>query len=167
MRAGIRHLTQTPLGPMQLWVTPDGLAGAWFEDQAHAPDFAALGPFGHHPWLLRTEAWLAAYFDAQAAPIEAFPADIPLDLSAGTPFQQGVWQALRAIAPGATTRYGAIAEQLGKPQAQRAVGAAVGRNPISIIVPCHRVLGADGALTGYAGGLSRKLDLLRREGAMH
>ncbi|NBT91502.1 MAG: methylated-DNA--[protein]-cysteine S-methyltransferase, partial [Betaproteobacteria bacterium] len=83
--------------------------------------------------------------------------------SPGTPFQQSVWNALQEIAPGQTSSYGAIAQTIGKPSAARAVGAAVGRNPWSIIVPCHRVLGAGGALTGYAGGLDRKIALLQLE----
>jgi methylated-DNA-[protein]-cysteine S-methyltransferase len=76
-----------------------------------------------------------------------------------------VWQALRTIAPGRTTSYGALSARIGHPAAVRAVGAAVGRNPLSVIVPCHRVLGADGGLTGYAGGLDRKRALLALEGA--
>jgi methylated-DNA-[protein]-cysteine S-methyltransferase len=89
--------------------------------------------------------------------------DVPVDLGRGTPFQQSVWAALRGIPPGATTSYGAISQRLGKASAVRAVGGAVGRNPISIIVPCHRVVGANGAMTGYAGGLPRKVALLQLE----
>jgi methylated-DNA-[protein]-cysteine S-methyltransferase len=89
--------------------------------------------------------------------------DLPLDLSGGTPFQQSVWQALLSIAAGQTRRYGELASQIGRPAAVRAVGAAIGRNPLSIVVPCHRVVGADGSLTGYAGGLDRKAALLERE----
>ena len=92
--------------------------------------------------------------------------DVPMDLAGGTAFQQSVWQALLTIAPGETASYSDISRRIGKPAAVRAVGAAVGRNPISIIVPCHRVLGADGALTGYAGGLERKTALLQLEGAL-
>jgi methylated-DNA-[protein]-cysteine S-methyltransferase len=88
----------------------------------------------------------------------------PIDLSAGTPFQQSVWQALLRIHSGQSQSYGDLARLLARPQAVRAVGAAVGRNPVSIIVPCHRVLGAGGQLTGYAGGLWRKEALLRLEG---
>ena len=87
---------------------------------------------------------------------------MPLDLL-GTPFQIAVWRELRAIEPGCTCSYGDIARKLGSPTAGRAVGAAVGRNPVSVIVPCHRVLGSDGSLTGYAGGLERKTALLRIE----
>jgi methylated-DNA-[protein]-cysteine S-methyltransferase len=89
--------------------------------------------------------------------------DLPLDLSGGTVFQQQVWAQLQAIESGSTVSYGQLSHQLGNPKAVRAVGAAVGRNPISIVVPCHRVLGADGTLTGYAGGLDRKTALLQLE----
>lgn len=90
--------------------------------------------------------------------------DLALDLGGGTPFQQAVWQALLRIPRGQTASYGALARSIGKTQAVRAVGAAVGRNPLSVVVPCHRVLGSDGSLTGYAGGLERKQALLRLEG---
>ena len=92
--------------------------------------------------------------------------DLPLDLGGGTPFQQAVWKALLRIPTGHTTSYGALGRQIGKPAAVRAVGAAVGRNPLSVVVPCHRVLGQDGSLTGYAGGLDRKATLLHLEGAL-
>jgi methylated-DNA-[protein]-cysteine S-methyltransferase len=87
-------------------------------------------------------------------------------LSAGTAFQQAVWQALRALPRGHTCSYSALSERIGRPAAVRAVGGAIGRNPISLIVPCHRVIGAAGALTGYAGGLARKTALLQGEGAL-
>jgi methylated-DNA-[protein]-cysteine S-methyltransferase len=90
---------------------------------------------------------------------------LPLDLH-GTAFQQSVWRALCAIEAGATQSYAAVARSVGSPQAVRAVGAAVGRNPVSVIVPCHRVVGTDGSLTGYAGGLERKRALLALEGAL-
>ena len=89
--------------------------------------------------------------------------DLPLDLQAGTSFQQSVWKALLAIPHGATTHYGALSRDIGAPAAARAVGAAVGRNHVSIVVPCHRVVGAAGALVGYAGGLDRKRRLLDLE----
>jgi methylated-DNA-[protein]-cysteine S-methyltransferase len=91
--------------------------------------------------------------------------DLPLDLQAGTAFQQSVWRALLAIPRGGTPATARWQRRSGRPLAARAVGAAVGRNPVSIVVPCHRVLGADGSLTGYAGGLERKTALLRLEGA--
>ena len=90
-----------------------------------------------------------------------------LDLApVGTPFQLAVWEALRSIPPGTTTTYGALADRIGRHGAARAVGAAVGRNPISVIVPCHRVVGSDGSLTGFAGGIARKRALLALEGAL-
>ena len=105
-------------------------------------------------------AQLAAWFAGERTRFE-----LPLDLQAGTPFQQDVWTALLAIPRGGTTSYAELARRLGRPTAARAVGAAVGRNPISIVVPCHRVLGSGGSLTGYAGGLERKTALLELEGA--
>jgi len=89
---------------------------------------------------------------------------LPLDLSNGTAFQKAVWQALLTIPSGSSQSYGELARRLDNPKAVRAVGAAVGRNPVSIIVPCHRILGAGGQLTGYAGGLWRKQALLKLEG---
>ena len=162
MNRGIRQRMDTPLGKVTVWATPLGLAGLWFEDdQKHLPRFDALGPLGQHPWLARTEEQLKAYFAG-----ERVVWDVPLDLSDGTPFQQGVWRELLRIDYGATTNYGQIAQALHKPKASRAVGAAVGRNPLSIIVPCHRVVGIHGALTGYAGGLWRKIALLQKEGVL-
>jgi methylated-DNA-[protein]-cysteine S-methyltransferase len=155
---------QSPLGPMTLAATLTGLAGVWFDDQRHLPDELATpsgwptGPA--HPVLQKTAQQLTDYF---AGHRQTF--DLPLDLSGGTAFQQSVWQALLTIATGSTTSYASISKTIGNPAAVRAVGAAVGRNPISIIVPCHRVLGADGSLTGYAGGLDRKTALLQLEGA--
>lgn len=105
-------------------------------------------------------AALDAYFAGDLAALEAVPV-----ATAGTAFQRSVWAALRAIPPGATTSYGALAARLGKPGASRAVGLANGMNPVGIVVPCHRVIGASGALTGYAGGVSRKRWLLAHEGA--
>ena len=103
---------------------------------------------------------LARYFDGALAALD----DLPLDLR-GTPFQLDVWRALRTIPIGTTTSYGALAMKLGRPRACRAVGLANGKNPVMIVVPCHRVIGASGALTGYAGGLERKAWLLAHERA--
>ena len=152
---------ESPLGTMLLAATDRGLAGVWFEGQRHAPDSEGWHEDAGHPVLRTAVAQLGAYFAGERTHF-----DLPLDLQAGTPFQQSVWSALLAIPPGATTSYAQLARQLGKPQAPRAVGAAVGRNPVSIVVPCHRVLGTGGALTGYAGGLERKTALLRLEGAL-
>ena len=159
MHPGIRRLFLTPLGEMTLWVTPVGLGGAWFHDQTHAPISTSLGPEGTHPWLDQAEAWLTGYFTDRSASVQ-IP---PLDLSMGTPFQQSVWRRLQAIPTGSTSTYGALAQALGRPQSARAVGAAIGRNPLSIFIPCHRVLGAGGAITGYAGGVWRKEALLSLE----
>jgi methylated-DNA-[protein]-cysteine S-methyltransferase len=108
--------------------------------------------------IARTRKWLASYFAGMspAAP------DIPLDMR-GADFEKRVWAALRAIPPGQTTSYGAIAKSLGDAGASRAVGAANGANPVAIIVPCHRVIGSTGSLTGYGGGLERKQWLLDHE----
>lgn len=151
------HL-DTPLGGITLAATAQGLGGLWFDGQAHHPGPLNVPQDAAQRWLAQAAQELARYWrDARLAHFS-----VPLD-PGGTPFQQAVWQALRLIPAGAPTHYGALAQALGRPAAARAVGAAVGRNPISIIVPCHRVLGAQGALTGYAGGLARKRELLRRE----
>ena len=112
-----------------------------------------------HPVLQEVSRQLTDYFAGRRTQF-----DVPLDLAYGTAFQQSVWQALLKIPQGGTASYGELSARIGKPAAVRAVGAAVGRNPVSIIVPCHRVMGAGGALTGYAGGLERKSALLRLEG---
>ena len=148
----------SPLGDMILAATRLGLAGIWFDDQRHLPDMRGWTRRDDDPLLLRAATQLREYFAGKRQQFE-----LPLDLHAGTAFQQSVWQALLGIATGRTTSYGAIGRQIGKPAAMRAVGAAVGRNPLGIVVPCHRVLGADGSLTGYAGGLERKRFLLDLE----
>jgi methylated-DNA-[protein]-cysteine S-methyltransferase len=152
---------ESPLGPMLLAATGRGLAGLWFIGQRHGPDSSHWRRDPQHAILLQAATQLGEYFAGQRSQFE-----LPLDLQGGTPFQQSVWQALLAIPRGGTTSYAALSRQVGKPQAARAVGAAVGRNPLSIVVPCHRVIGAAGALTGYAGGLERKTALLRLEGAL-
>lgn len=151
----------SPLGGITLAATDQGLAGAWFDHQRHWPDTHGWQTDDAHPVLRRAASQLGDYFAGRR---DHF--DLPLDLTHGTAFQQSVWQALLAIPAGRTTSYGALSAEVGKPAAVRAVGAAVGRNPISVIVPCHRVLGADGSLTGYAGGLERKTALLELEGAL-
>ena len=162
-------ITQTtwpsPLGSIILAATGQGLAGLWFEGQRHFPrPREGVHRWPHdpdHPVLRQAIVQLGAYFAGRQTVF-----DLPLDLSGGTAFQRSVWSALRDIPRGGTVRYGDISQRIGKPAAVRAVGAAIGRNPISIIVPCHRVIGASGALTGYAGGLDRKTALLRLEGAL-
>jgi methylated-DNA-[protein]-cysteine S-methyltransferase len=158
------HTLSTPLGPLMLCAGTTGLRGAWFVGQRHFPDLQAppvSTRLPSHPVLTQARTQLNEYFAGQRRHF-----DLSLDLSHGTAFQQQVWTALLAIGWGHTAHYGQLAQQLGRPQAARAVGMAVGRNPISIIVPCHRVLGANGSLTGYAGGLDRKQDLLHREGVL-
>ncbi len=151
----------SPLGPLLLAASEQGLCGLWFEEQKHLPPWLPArwdgGP-PNHPVLLTAAEQLAEYFDGTR---EAF--HVPLDLRHGTPFQCAVWQAMVGIPVRGSLSYGVLARQIGRPTAVRAVGAAVGRNPVGIIVPCHRVLGADGSLTGYAGGLWRKTALLRLE----
>jgi methylated-DNA-[protein]-cysteine S-methyltransferase len=154
-----RHTS--PLGPVLLAATPQGLAGLWFEGQRHHPDTTGWRFDPTHALLREAMGQLDAYFLGTRT---AF--DLPLDLQGGTSFQQDVWRALLSIPRGGSTSYAQLGQRIGAPAAARAVGAAVGRNPLSVIVPCHRVLGTDGSLTGYAGGLDRKTALLRLEGAL-
>ncbi len=151
----------SPLGLMTLAATPSALVGAWFTDEAHLPDLSGCAHDPNHPLLRQACDQLNDYFAGQRRTF-----DLPLDLATGTAFQQAVWQALLGIGFGSTATYGFVSDQIGRPTAVRAVGAAIGRNPISIIVPCHRVIGANGSLTGYAGGLARKQALLQLEGAV-
>jgi methylated-DNA-[protein]-cysteine S-methyltransferase len=151
----------SPLGPMIVAATDLGLAGLWFEGQRHLPDTSSWPSRPQHPVLRQTIAQLEEYFSGSRSTF-----DLPLDLQGGTAFQQSVWRELLSIPSGGTTSYGVLGRRIGQPAAMRAVGAAVGRNPLSIVVPCHRVLGADGSLTGYAGGLERKSALLQLEGAL-
>lgn len=152
----------TPLGPLTLRATPRGLSAVLFDGQKHHPGPLASAPAADpaaaaHAHLAHAADELSAYF---AGTLRAFA--VPLD-PAGTAFQQAVWQALRVIPFGGLDHYGALAARLGRPQAARAVGAAVGRNPLAIVVPCHRVVGRSGALTGFAAGLLTKQALLALE----
>lgn len=156
-RTVITHV-DTRLGPVTLAATGQGLAGLWFTGQKHHPDTQAWRVEDDNPWLVQGRTQLAEYLAGQRSGFA-----LALDLRSGSVFQQAVWNALCTIPAGGTTSYGAVSRQIGRPSAVRAVGAAVGRNPVSIIVPCHRVLGANGALTGYAGGLERKAALLALE----
>ena len=154
-------LLPSPLGPIALSFDAGALTGLYFDGQKHQPTLETLGSrCDHDPIAVRMAALLDRYFSGEAVEL-----DVPLALR-GTPFQQQVWAALRTIGRGRTSTYGELARQIGSPAAVRAVGAAVGRNPVSIFVPCHRVIGRDGSLTGYAGGLERKQHLLRIEGAV-
>ncbi|MCB8747447.1 methylated-DNA--[protein]-cysteine S-methyltransferase [Rhodoferax sp. U2-2l] len=151
----------SPLGRLLLAASADRLVGVWFDNQAHLPDLTPCASAPDHPVLTQAAAELAQYFAGQR---QTF--DVPLDTTTGTSFQQAVWQALQGIPVGTTCSYGELARRIGQPAAVRAVGAAVGRNPLGIIVPCHRVVGSNGSLTGYAGGLPRKTALLQLEGAL-
>ena len=157
----------SPVGELVLAASGTALTGVYFSTSRHGPppieraawmEDDGRGPAGE--FLARTRQELAEYF---AGTRRTF--DVPLD-PPGTAFQRRVWDALRAIPYGTTLSYSELARRLGDLQATRAVGAANGRNPIPIIVPCHRVVGANGALTGFGGGLDRKRWLLEHEGAL-
>lgn len=148
----------SPVGKLTLVAGKDGLAAIlWENDRPGRVHLSGLVPDEAHPVLIKTERQLEEYF---AGKRKSF--SVALDMR-GTPFQKQVWDALQTIAYGETRSYGQLAMQLGNPRAVRAVGAATGRNPISIVVPCHRVIGASGKLTGFAGGLDTKAHLLRME----
>lgn len=147
----------TPLGPVLLARGRHGLCGAWFEAQKHHPGPLMAPVVTTDPILEQAASELMAYFAGRS---EHF--DVPIELL-GTTFQKKVWSALQDIPHGRTCTYGELAAVIHAPGAARAVGAAVGRNPLSIVVPCHRVVGMRGQLTGYAGGLERKQALLDLE----
>jgi methylated-DNA-[protein]-cysteine S-methyltransferase len=161
MTPSTRHtVIDSPYDPLTLVATDGVLSGLYMTGQRHRPAEETFGVRDERPFGAVIEQ-LDAYFRGE---LTAF--DLPLDLH-GTPFQRSVWARLRAIPYGETRTYGELAEELGKPGASRAVGLANGKNPVGVIVPCHRVVGANGSLTGYGGGLSRKqrlLDLERGEG---
>lgn len=149
-------VVDSPYGPLTLVATDGVLAGLYMAGQRHRPPEETFGepdprPFG--PVVQQLDAYFAG---------ELRTFDLPLHL-AGTPFQQSVWAELQRIPYGETRSYGELADLLGKPGASRAVGLANGKNPVGIIVPCHRVIGASGSLTGYGGGLERKQRLLAFE----
>jgi methylated-DNA-[protein]-cysteine S-methyltransferase len=149
----------SPIGRLRLVASDAGLVAIlWENDKPRRVRLDTLVEDSHHPVLLRTEAELREYFEGKRNGFS-----VRLDMR-GTPFQKQVWEALLGIPFGETRTYGQLARQLGNPQATRAVGAANGRNPISIIVPCHRVIGSSGKLTGFAGGLDVKAHLLKLEG---
>ena len=148
----------TPLGPLLLARTAHGLAGAWFEGQKDHPGQLTAPQHSSDAVLMQAAAQLTEYFNGTRQEF-----DLKLDLH-GTEFQCHVWRALLKIDTGKTQSYGDIARAVNSPKGVRAVGAAVGKNPLSIIVPCHRVMGSDGSLTGYAGGLDRKRALMKLEG---
>lgn len=142
---------------MLLAAEETGLIGAWFEGQAHYARRLPAHIQETTPLLQEAIDWLDLYFSGQ---VSACP--LPLQPK-GSPFQLAVWLALQEIPYGTVCSYGALSTKIGKPGAAQAVGAAVGRNPLSVFIPCHRVVGKDGSLTGYAGGLQRKQYLLNLE----
>jgi methylated-DNA-[protein]-cysteine S-methyltransferase len=158
-----RHiLAETPIGPVTIVRDDDGLSGLYFPGHGTRPDRSAFGPkasqsddgFGD------VVAQLAEYFEGRRREF-----DLPLALH-GTAEAQHAWRLIAQIPYGATTTYGALASQLGGQITPRDFGWYVAHNPLSILIPCHRVIGADGSLTGYAGGLARKRHLLELEGAI-
>lgn len=156
----VYRIVNSPVGALKLVGSDDGLAAIlWDNDRPGRVPLLIVAEDDSHPVLVETERQLREYFAGER---QAF--DLPLDF-AGTEFQQKVWQALLAIPFGQTRSYRQIASEIGSAKAIRAVGAANGRNPISIIAPCHRVVGSAGDLRGFAGGLERKAYLLRLEGA--
>ena len=154
----------SPLGPITLAATARGLAGLWFDGQKHHPGTLDAPQDESQAFIAMARAELQRYWQGGGTGGAHGRFELPLDAQ-GTPFQRAVWQGLRGIPAGRTSTYAAVAARAGAPAAVRAVGAAIGRNPLSIIVPCHRVLGRDGSLTGYAGGLQRKQALLQLEAA--
>ncbi|MBA2946674.1 methylated-DNA--[protein]-cysteine S-methyltransferase [Streptomyces sp. PSKA28] len=145
----------SPYGPLTVVLTDGVLSGLYMTGQRHRPPEESFGDRDNTAFAFAEIATqLKAYF---AGELKEFT--LPLHLH-GTPFQRTVWEQLRKIPYGETRSYGELAHELGNPKASRAVGLANGRNPVGIIVPCHRVVGADGSLTGYGGGLERKQQLL-------
>jgi O-6-methylguanine DNA methyltransferase len=161
----VRHTFDTPVGPMVALASNEALCALEFSNPGRMTRLDLRLRRWFAPYdvldevndvLVHTGEWLTAYFGGAA------PVDPPLDMR-GAPFERHVWAALRSIPRGQTASYGEIARQVGSPGASRAVGMANGANPVALIVPCHRVIGANGALTGYGGGLERKAWLLSHE----
>lgn len=154
-----RRAISTPLGTLTLVATERGLAGAYFDDHRRRPLTDNLPIAGADPVLDAAESAYRAYFDGESSDV-----GVPGDAQ-GTDFQRAVWAELDRIPAGQTRTYAQIADAIGRPTAVRAVAGAIGANPLTIAVPCHRVVGADGSLTGYAGGVERKRWLLNHETA--
>jgi methylated-DNA-[protein]-cysteine S-methyltransferase len=146
----------SPIGELAILGDGESLTGIYMTDHRHRPPLAA-GAVRDHAAFTDARAQLGEYFAGERTTF-----DLPLRMD-GTPFQREVWEALLDIGYGHTESYGELAQRLGRPDASRAVGLANGRNPLSIVVPCHRVIGASGSLTGYGGGLERKRFLLELE----
>jgi methylated-DNA-[protein]-cysteine S-methyltransferase len=143
---------ETPVGIVEIGVEDGALVSLKFVESSHAPPDEPSG----------IAARVRAYFAGDLDAID----DIPVRFERGTPFQREVWEALRTIPLGETISYAELAQRVGRPGAFRAVGAANGQNPVGVVVPCHRVIAADGTLGGYGGGLDRKQWLLTHEGAL-
>ncbi len=156
MPALARRTIETPTGPLRLLATDAALVGAFFAAQL-PPPFDGPEAAGPHPVLDAAARELLEYVDGRRTQFT-----VPL-APEGTDFQRAVWAVLTTIPSGETRTYGWVAAQVGRPDAVRAVGSAIGRNPIGVVIPCHRVIGADGSLTGYAGGLDVKRWLLAHE----
>lgn len=159
MTVYFQHI-DSPIGRLFIAAEDAGLRAVEFPENRHPVKRDADWQAGNHPLLGEAKRQLDEYFAGKRRDF-----DLPL-APRGTDFQRDVWQALRAIPFGQTWSYAQLAAKIGKTSAMRAVGAANGRNPIPIIVPCHRVIGADGSLTGFGGGLPTKEFLLRLEGAL-
>jgi len=158
MKRYVSKVVDSPVGPLRLVASEAGLAAIlWKDDSPRRVPLGNVEEDQTNPILLETERQLGEYF-AGRRKVFALNLDFP-----GTDFQRRVWAALLTIPHGQTRSYGEIARQIGSPAAVRAVGAANGKNPISIVVPCHRVLGSSGKLTGFAGGLQAKSRLLALE----
>ncbi len=152
----ITTVMDSPIGPLTLLAVDGSLTGVHMNKQRHLPELP-IGCERDDAGLGHVVEQLSAYFSGSLTDF-----DLPIEMH-GTDFQRRVWAALREIPYGETISYGELARWVGNPKASRAVGLANGRNPVSIVVPCHRVIGADGSLTGYGGGLDRKVWLLEHE----
>lgn len=151
----------TPLGELTLVESAGRLTGIFFEDHSPAPRLSTHERCDERPCFLSTRRWLEAYFSGSKLPK---PPDY--DFAAGTDPQRRVWRSLVRIPRGETITYSEVAGLAGSPDSVRAVASAIARNPLSILIPCHRVIGKNGSLTGYAGGLGRKRWLLAHEGVV-
>ena len=153
---------ETPIGPMTAVATAAGLAALWFDARERwAAQIGTPPDNPDHPHIAAARRWLQAYWAGRDTGAFA----VPLDLH-GTLFQRAVWQQLLRIPRGHTWTYGEVAAAIGQGAVARATGSACGANPVGVIVPCHRVVGANGSLTGFSAGLPRKEALLRHEGAL-
>jgi methylated-DNA-[protein]-cysteine S-methyltransferase len=155
-----RALLETPIGTLELLVAPEGVRVLALPDSRDRVAIRGVAA-ASGPGAKRVLDRLRAYFDGDLDALATIPV-----APQGTPFHVRVWEALRTIPVGTTCSYRELAETIGQPTAVRAVGLANGRNPVAIVIPCHRVIGADGTLVGYGGGLARKQWLLEHEGAL-